>query len=207
MDDGYPDDWDHRRKKVYQRDGYQCQRCGASGGMGGNAELHAHHKTPKSEGGSHNLSNLQTLCSDCHSQVHGHPVGGNATGSQSGQSLVGFTPLYTFAIGWGVSFLLFSTALTELMWRFDLPFSYSSAWVAWFLCSTVIAILTYGGWNFKSAIVYTVYGALLTVVIMTVVPADWWYLLTIVLVLTNVADIAASNLIDWHDNLSTRLAR
>ncbi|WP_143417642.1 HNH endonuclease, partial [Halobacterium hubeiense] len=60
MGDGYPSDWDSRRRRGYRRDNYRCQRCGRSGGPRGNAELHAHHKTPKSRGGSHELHNLTT---------------------------------------------------------------------------------------------------------------------------------------------------
>ena len=53
----YPDDWDERRKQVLERDGYECQEYGAT-----DTTLHVHHLTPISEGGSHNLSNLETLC-------------------------------------------------------------------------------------------------------------------------------------------------
>jgi hypothetical protein len=66
----YPPDWNSRRKEVYRRDNYRCQNCGAKGGRIGNAELHAHHITPKSEGGSHSLLNLKTLCKDCHNDIH-----------------------------------------------------------------------------------------------------------------------------------------
>ena len=71
MGQDYPSDWDTRRKKVYKRDNYTCQNCGARRGPKGNAELHAHHIVPKSNGGSHKLSNLQTVCSACHNAVHG----------------------------------------------------------------------------------------------------------------------------------------
>ncbi|WP_350356156.1 HNH endonuclease [Halorarius halobius] len=71
MGDGYPSDWDERRKTVYQRDNYQCQNCGRRGGPHGNAELHAHHIVPKSKGGTHRLTNLKTMCSHCHSAIHG----------------------------------------------------------------------------------------------------------------------------------------
>lgn len=70
MSDGYPSDWNSRRKKVYKRDNYTCQNCGRQGGPHGNAELHAHHKVPKSKGGSHDLNNLKTLCTYCHDAVH-----------------------------------------------------------------------------------------------------------------------------------------
>ncbi len=66
----YPDDWDIRRRQVYQRDRYKCCNCQAEGGPNGDTELHAHHVVPKSEGGSDRYSNLTTLCADCHARVH-----------------------------------------------------------------------------------------------------------------------------------------
>ena len=62
----YPADWDERRQQVYERDNYTCQSCGATGGSDGLHELHADHITPLSQGGSHDLANLQTLCRGCH---------------------------------------------------------------------------------------------------------------------------------------------
>lgn len=72
MTTGYPPDWKDRKKKVYQRDDYICQQCGARGGRNGTHELHAHHKVPKSKGGSHDLDNLVTLCKECHENKHPH---------------------------------------------------------------------------------------------------------------------------------------
>lgn len=72
--DRYPPDWDSRRRRVYQRDGYTCQHCGVRGGPHGEVELHCHHKIPISEGGSHRLSNLVTLCWRCHDAVHDHHI-------------------------------------------------------------------------------------------------------------------------------------
>lgn len=68
----YPSDWDSRRRKVYRRDNYTCQNCGAKGGPQGRHELHAHHIVPKSKGGTHRLSNLKTVCSRCHNAIHGN---------------------------------------------------------------------------------------------------------------------------------------
>lgn len=65
-----PSDWDSRRKKVYQRDDYECQNCGRTGGPRGAAELHAHHNVPRHSGGTHKLSNLTTYCSQCHDAIH-----------------------------------------------------------------------------------------------------------------------------------------
>ena len=73
MGDEYPSDWESRRKKTYSRDRFKCQRCGKTG-SGDNVDLHAHHIVPINEGGSHELSNLQTVCSDCHYAIHGNSV-------------------------------------------------------------------------------------------------------------------------------------
>jgi hypothetical protein len=61
----YPDDWDDRRKRVLERDDYECQECGATDTI-----LQVHHLTPISEGGSHNLNNLQAICRSCHADEH-----------------------------------------------------------------------------------------------------------------------------------------
>lgn len=104
MVDGYPNDWNSRRKKVYKRDNYICQNCGKKGGSNGSAELHAHHIVPKSNGGSHELSNLQTVCSGCHDAIHGDvtaPTGSSDTGG------VGFGELpLTIQAGFGLGCLL-----------------------------------------------------------------------------------------------------
>lgn len=63
----YPDDWDELRLKALERDGYRCANCGRSG-----VELHAHHIVPLSVGGTNSLSNLKTLCEDCHKLIHPH---------------------------------------------------------------------------------------------------------------------------------------
>lgn len=66
----YPADWNERRKDVYRRDDFKCQNCGRGGGSHGDVELHAHHIVPKQSGGTHQLSNLKTLCNECHKAVH-----------------------------------------------------------------------------------------------------------------------------------------
>lgn len=55
---------DGLRVKVLERDGYRCRRCGAS------KNLTVHHRHWRSRGGKTVLSNLLTLCEDCHSLVH-----------------------------------------------------------------------------------------------------------------------------------------
>lgn len=88
MTSGYPPDWDSRRKEVYRRDNYTCQNCGAKGGPKGDIELHAHHIVPKSKGGTHKLTNLKTMCDQCHNAIHGKGVArsGESGGSTSGPS-------------------------------------------------------------------------------------------------------------------------
>ena len=81
---GYPSDWDRRRKRAYRRDNYECEVCGARGGPRGNAELHAHHIIPKSNGGSNSLNNLTTLCHYCHNLQHSHHVPKNDPNASSG---------------------------------------------------------------------------------------------------------------------------
>lgn len=70
MSNDYPSDWDSRRKRVYQRDEYQCQNCKRGGESNSNIELHAHHIVPKSRGGTHQVTNLVSLYKQCHSAVH-----------------------------------------------------------------------------------------------------------------------------------------
>lgn len=51
------------RHEVFKRDNYACVECGAKKKDG--ATLHIDHIIPVSKGGTDELSNLQTLCSDC----------------------------------------------------------------------------------------------------------------------------------------------
>lgn len=66
----YPEDWDYRRRRVYERDDFTCRNCGRSGGPYGDHELHCHHIVPKARGGTHRPDNLATLCAACHKAVH-----------------------------------------------------------------------------------------------------------------------------------------
>ena len=65
----YPPDWDFIRKEALDRDNHKCKRCGS------NYSLHVHHIVSLSRGGSNDLSNLITLCEDCHAQCHPHMKG------------------------------------------------------------------------------------------------------------------------------------
>lgn len=63
----YPPDWDSRRATVFIIDGRFCSVCRSRS----KSQLHVHHITPLSKGGSNQLSNLQVLCESCHSIKHG----------------------------------------------------------------------------------------------------------------------------------------
>ena len=51
------------RAEVFQRDGWKCTDCGVSAKDG--AKLHVHHMVPASAGGTNEISNLTTNCSEC----------------------------------------------------------------------------------------------------------------------------------------------
>ncbi len=59
-----PENWEEIRQQVLKRDSFNCVKCSSS------QELHVHHIHPKYFGGSHELSNLITLCAKCHSERH-----------------------------------------------------------------------------------------------------------------------------------------
>lgn len=86
VDRGTPANWQTLRRKVYRRDGYTCQNCGATGGPRGNTQLEAHHIVPKEAGGTHELSNLKTLCKSCHDAVHGRRKSAPTARSQFSRS-------------------------------------------------------------------------------------------------------------------------
>lgn len=68
--DEYPPDWKNRSRIVRNRDDHRCQNCGAKYLPENDVSLDVDHVTPKSEGGSHALDNLQTLCVNCHAKKH-----------------------------------------------------------------------------------------------------------------------------------------
>jgi len=51
------------RHQVFERDNFRCRDCGASAATGATLELD--HTIPVSKGGSNEIGNLRTLCSDC----------------------------------------------------------------------------------------------------------------------------------------------
>jgi 5-methylcytosine-specific restriction endonuclease McrA len=69
-------DWRMLSEECKRRDGYKCTQCGAKGWQaGGNATLQAHHIVSKSKGGLDIISNLETVCTGCHSKHHDHMKG------------------------------------------------------------------------------------------------------------------------------------
>jgi hypothetical protein len=70
---GYPPDWNERRELAKNRDGKKCVKCISS------FQLHTHHKTALSKGGSNSLDNLITLCKQCHLKEHNTKSFGNSS--------------------------------------------------------------------------------------------------------------------------------
>ena len=52
------------KRKTFERDNFTCQKCKTQDKTG--RDLEAHHIIPLCFGGEDNLSNLITLCTDCH---------------------------------------------------------------------------------------------------------------------------------------------
>lgn len=65
MGPNYPDDWEERRQEILSRQLNRCGNCVRS-----NVSLQVHHIVPVGQAGSHRLSNLVGLCSDCHRAAH-----------------------------------------------------------------------------------------------------------------------------------------
>jgi 5-methylcytosine-specific restriction endonuclease McrA len=60
-----PEEYHRLRERVFQRDGYQCVRCGSGG------PLQAHHLQFRSQQGGDLYENLISLCFLCHDKLHG----------------------------------------------------------------------------------------------------------------------------------------
>lgn len=69
---GYPPDWEDRRRRILERDGYRCQQCGIKPDRDFPVELNVHHIKPLSRNGSNTDENLIVLCKDCHAEQPGH---------------------------------------------------------------------------------------------------------------------------------------
>lgn len=57
------EEWKNIRKKVYVRDNFKCQCCGS------NRNILAHHIIPYRISKNNNISNLITLCNECHPKI------------------------------------------------------------------------------------------------------------------------------------------
>jgi 5-methylcytosine-specific restriction endonuclease McrA len=66
-DTGSTSQWRAIRKRILQRDGYTCQRCG----MDGNSVDHIIPRHAFGEGNADHDDNLQTLCGSCNSSKGG----------------------------------------------------------------------------------------------------------------------------------------
>jgi 5-methylcytosine-specific restriction endonuclease McrA len=63
-----PATYEALRQEVLRRDEWRCQSCGAM------SNLEVHHQEFRSHSGADAEENLITLCSSCHSTVHGRNV-------------------------------------------------------------------------------------------------------------------------------------
>lgn len=59
-------EWIKLRRDCFKRDNYTCIRCDNRNRVN---DLQAHHVIPRDEGGANSLSNLVTICNDCHDIV------------------------------------------------------------------------------------------------------------------------------------------
>lgn len=63
-DRGYGSAWERTRRLALVRDGYLCLACAADNRTTVATEVD--HITPKHKGGTDDLDNLQSLCTECH---------------------------------------------------------------------------------------------------------------------------------------------
>lgn len=61
---GYGASWDKQRKRIFSRDNYLCQNCLKEGKLTPATEVD--HIIPKSQGGTDEDDNLQSICIPCH---------------------------------------------------------------------------------------------------------------------------------------------
>ncbi len=76
VDEYYGDNWAEQRRKVLQRDNYECQRCGITQSehrSQNDIGLDVHHRQPirtfQSPENANTLDNLVTLCRSCHNTI------------------------------------------------------------------------------------------------------------------------------------------
>ena len=59
--------WQEKRKLVFKRDNYQCQKCGTG------KNLNVHHITYENLY-NEEIEDLTTLCKPCHEKIHKHDI-------------------------------------------------------------------------------------------------------------------------------------
>jgi ATP-dependent DNA helicase RecQ len=59
-----PSSYERLRQQVLGRDGWRCQSCGMM------SNLEVHHKKFRSHSGDDSDTNLITLCTQCHTEMH-----------------------------------------------------------------------------------------------------------------------------------------
>jgi hypothetical protein len=83
--DYYGPSWPRQRRRARERDGYTCQSCGAEE-SGLDAELSVHHIRPFRTFDGHEsanaLSNLVSLCRECHAKWEGIPLRPEVVGDE-----------------------------------------------------------------------------------------------------------------------------
>jgi len=63
-------EWERARERAKRRDQYRCRHCGLTEADVSGLDLQVHHILPISQGGTHSLDNLATLCNGCHQKIH-----------------------------------------------------------------------------------------------------------------------------------------
>lgn len=74
------------RKKVLSRDGHQCINCDST------ENLEVHHIVPLSKSGTNEISNLVSVCPDCHYKIHGKTPTEKAETQETVEREVRWTP-------------------------------------------------------------------------------------------------------------------
>lgn len=76
------------RREVLSRDGHRCVNCGST------EDLEVHHIVPISKSGTNEISNLVTVCSDCHYHIHGKTPTRKTEPQEAFKRKVRWTPSY-----------------------------------------------------------------------------------------------------------------
>lgn len=94
-----PSHWDGLRHRCYELDDYTCVCCRRDRGDSTRLPLMAHHVVPLSQGGSNNLSNLRTVCRDCHELIHADTLNPAVASEAAYTLLYDYFSLSTRAVG------------------------------------------------------------------------------------------------------------